>query len=67
MTWTHVLCIGALVAGLAGCGGKKAEMAPGSRLIQSGVWTVCDRGNRLYLSERGLLQLIPMGCLDNQP
>ena len=58
-----------LVMGLFGCG-KKADMAPGARLIQSGevkLWAVCDRGTKIYLSEKGIAQVIPLGCLDGNP
>lgn len=52
------------------CGGKKVEMAPGARLIQGGqvpVWVTCYRGNLLFLTEKGLQQLVPLGCVTGEP
>jgi hypothetical protein len=65
----RVMILGALVVGLFGCG-KKADMAPGARLIQSGevkLWAVCDRGTKIYLTEKGIAQVIPLGCIDGNP
>lgn len=64
-----VLGIGAL---LAACGkDHAAHLTPGSRLIyhggKFGVFTTCDRGNRVYYTETGLFQVLPGGCPDGQP
>jgi len=61
---------------LAACGGsgdkpKLQPMTPNSRLIYHGgafgVYTMCDRGNRVYMTETGLFQVVPGGCPDGQP
>ena len=52
------------------CGGKPTTIPPGSRLIMQGdvpLYAVCDRGNLLYVSESGQVQLVPLGCLTGQP
>jgi hypothetical protein len=65
------LVIGAL---LLSCSADKPQpmlMTPQSRLLYhdgtTGLWTVCDRGNRVYLTHAGLFQVVPYGCLDGQP
>ncbi|HJY46689.1 MAG TPA: hypothetical protein VJ301_18895 [Propionibacteriaceae bacterium] len=71
MNWTHVLFIGALVAGLAGCGGRSAPvMPPGSRVIMSGetpTYALCDKGHLLFVTGAGQIQVVPLGCLDGKP
>ena len=65
----RLIVLGAVVAACVGCG-SKTTIPPGSRLIMQGnvpLWTVCDRGNRLYVTEKGMMQLVPMGCVDGQP
>jgi hypothetical protein len=31
------------------------------------VWVSCYRGNLLFLTEKGLQQLVPMGCVTGEP
>lgn len=56
-----------------GCSKEKPVlMTPGSRLIYHdgaghGLWTSCDRGNRVYMTHTGLYQVVPGGCPDGQP
>jgi hypothetical protein len=66
----------AMAAGLliVGCSADKPRpmlMTPQSRLLYhdgtTGIWTVCDRGTRLYLTHAGFFQVVPYGCLDGQP
>ena len=55
---------------ITSCGGKTATIPPGSRLIMQGnspLYAVCDRGNLLYVSESGGVQIVPLGCLTGQP
>lgn len=58
---------------LGGCATNQGmRAAPASRLIYSGgsgntVYSICDRGNRIYLTERGPFQVVPGGCMDGQP
>jgi hypothetical protein len=62
-----LLLLGALT--VVGCS-KKADMMPGARLIQNGdvrLWSVCDRGTKIYLTDKGIAQVIPLGCLDGNP
>jgi hypothetical protein len=58
------------MGGLGGCG-KKADMAPGARLLQSNprVWAVCDtsRGTLLYFTEGGPVHALPLACIDGRP
>jgi hypothetical protein len=60
----------ALVLAIGGCG-KKADMAPGARLLQSNprVWAVCDtsRGTLLYFTEGGPVHALPLACVDGRP
>lgn len=70
MQWTLALLAGVMV--LAGCGGKRAEMMPGARLIQGGplpIWSVCDRdrGTLIYFTEAGPVHAIPLACIDGRP
>jgi hypothetical protein len=61
-----LLILGVLTVGCS----KKADMMPGARLIQSGdvkLWSVCDRGTKIYLTDHGIAQVIPLGCLDGNP
>ena len=50
---------------------RTSYMTPGSRLIyhggKFGVWTTCDRGNRVYYTETGLFQVVAGGCPDGSP
>ena len=75
-----VLCVVEALA-LLGCAHDRDRpvqtrqlMTPTSRLIYHGgaqgygVYTFCDRQNRIYMAEAGeLFQVVPYGCLDNQP
>jgi hypothetical protein len=69
------LTLAIVTAGLfLGCAKEKPPsmlMTPQSRLIYhdgtTGLWTTCDRGNRVYMTHAGLVQVIPYGCLDGQP
>jgi hypothetical protein len=66
----RVLVLFGIAVVCIGCGGKSTAIPPGSRLIMQGnkpLYTVCDRGNRLYVSEAGPVQIVPLGCLDGQP
>jgi hypothetical protein len=70
-TFVVALVFGALVSA---CTSKPPEqrLTPGSRLIYHGgsfgVFTICDRGNRVYLTEHGnTVTVIPNGCPDGAP
>jgi hypothetical protein len=70
--WVTLLLLGGLA--LAGCGGQtKQSIAPGARVIYHGgawgVFSVCDRGSRVYLSDLGpgALFVVPNGCADGTP
>jgi hypothetical protein len=57
---------------LYGCAAKPVQvMAPQTRLIygdeKGGVWTWCDRGNRVYMGGKGQFQVIQYGCPDGTP
>jgi len=64
-----------LVIGLAAtaCGSSRKDviMAPGSRLIFDDgthrLWSQCDRGNRIYMTPSGDVQVIPNGCPGGEP
>lgn len=71
MRFLKLFWILALAVWLIGCS-KKADMAPGARLIQGGpvpVWSVCDasRGTLIYFTERGIAQALPLACVDGRP
>jgi hypothetical protein len=70
-----ILSVGLSLA-LLGCGKKEAPppmlIAPNSRLLYSSgtwgnVWSVCDKGHRLYLTHQGQMEVVPFGCLDGIP
>lgn len=47
-------------------------MTPQSRLIYHdteghGIWTQCDRGNRIYMTQGGQFQVVPGGCQNGEP
>ena len=78
MRWWYVrpsLVFGFILIGITAwvtvsCGGKATTIPPGSRLILQGntpVYAICDRGNLLYVSESGQVQLVPLGCVTGQP
>jgi hypothetical protein len=55
---------------LAGCTwGNPPPPVAGSRAIYvpETITVVCDRGNLLYLSNEGALQVLPGACLDGKP
>jgi len=64
---------------LVGCASKRPEpptqlLTPGARLIYHGggpagfgVWSVCDRGARVYLTEAGSVFVVPNGCPSGEP
>ena len=55
---------------MTSCGGKATTIPPGSRLIMQGnspLWSLCDKGHRIYMTESGQMQVIPLACLDGQP
>jgi hypothetical protein len=70
-----------LALGLAGCRSTPPPpppapapvlITPGSTLIYHdadghGIWTFCDRGNRVYLDHTGHYQVVPNGCPDGRP
>jgi hypothetical protein len=63
------LCVSALT-GCASRGDQK--VTPGARVIYHGgkfaVWTICDRGNRVYMTEESpSVTVVPGGCPDGQP
>ena len=63
-----LLALGLLLLG--GCGGKAATIPAGSRLIMQGnspLYAICDRGNLLYVTESGGVQIVPLGCLTGSP
>ena len=49
------------------------RVTPGSRIIYSStpgdaVWSVCDKGNLLYFTEKSpLIAIVPGGCPSGQP
>jgi hypothetical protein len=67
----------AVVAGLFLFGCSSADkprpmlMTPQSRLIYHdgtyGLWTLCDRGHRVYMTHAGLFQVVANACPDGQP
>lgn len=70
------LVLGVLV--LAGCSWRDAppperRVTPGSRIIYNSgmgdaVWAVCDRGDRIIMTEKSpQLVVIPGGCPSGQP
>jgi hypothetical protein len=66
--------VGVLAALLVGCSKEHpVKLTPGTRLIYhgggdaGGVFTFCDRGNRVYYGESGQFQVIPGGCPDGNP
>lgn len=71
------LVLAVVTAGLfLGCGKKEPPppmlIAPNSRLLYSSgtvgnIWSVCDKGHRLYLTHQGQVQVVPYGCLDGMP
>jgi hypothetical protein len=70
-----ILSVGLSLA-LLGCGKKEPPppmlIAPNSRLLYSSgtwgnVWSVCDKGHRLYLTHQGQMEVVPYGCLDGVP
>jgi len=73
MRWGIALILAGLV--LASCSHteppKPVLMTPSSRLIfhdgTHGIWTMCDRGTRLYMTHEGLFQAVPNGCLSGEP
>lgn len=72
MRW--IVGLGILLFLVVGCGKKDPPpqlMTPGTRLIYHGgsfgIWTFCDRGNRIYMNERGPMQIIPGGCPNGEP
>jgi hypothetical protein len=65
-----VLAFTVLTIGLFGCGGKTVVIPPGSRLIMQGdvqTWALCDRGNLIYVTGSGAMQIVPLGCVTGQP
>jgi hypothetical protein len=70
-----------LASALVGCQAKDPSpmlSAPNSRLLYSSgpvgkIWTVCDKGHRLYLTHHGYLtyhghvEIVPYGCPDGIP
>jgi hypothetical protein len=70
-----ILSVGLSLA-LLGCGKKEPPppmlIAPNSRLIYSSgtwgnIWTVCDRGHRLFLTHQGQITVIANGCPTGEP
>ena len=66
MRWVLAGVVVLVGLSIGGCGGKSAPM-PGTRVIAPGVYSACDRGNRIYFGDGGQMQIIAMGCLDGQP
>jgi hypothetical protein len=63
-----VLALIGLAMMVHGCGGNNRPLMPGTRLIYEGVYSMCDRGNRVYLAEKGgAVVVIPGGCPDGNP
>jgi hypothetical protein len=60
---------------LVSCSSKEPprvqQMTPGTRLIyhggKEGVYTMCDRGNRIYMNEQGGFQVVQNGCPYGEP
>lgn len=63
---------------LVACASKEKEpvqhlplMTPGSRLLYhngtEALWTVCDRGARIYMTNGRAIYVVPGGCIDGQP
>jgi hypothetical protein len=62
--------------GLVACGHKdppppSSLVMPGSRLLYNNgtesVWTLCDKGTRVYISNKGGVVLAPGACADGLP
>jgi hypothetical protein len=76
---TNLVLILVAVLGLAllvhGCtqAAPKQLMTPTTRLIYHGgpagvgVFTFCDRGNRVYMTEAAAFAVVPNGCPDGSP
>jgi hypothetical protein len=49
----------------------KPVLTPGSRLIfhngEMGMWSICDRGSRVFLTDRGTMFVVQGGCPDGNP
>jgi len=79
MTWAPVIILSVgLSLALVGCGKKEPPpatrpaqlMTPQSRLIFHGgqaIFAICERGNRVYVSETGHFQVIPGACPSGEP
>jgi len=56
-----------------GCAARDNQrVTPGARVIYHGgkfaVFTICDRGNRIYMTEESdTVAVVPGGCPDGQP
>jgi hypothetical protein len=56
-----------------GCSQAKPPvlMTPGSKLIYHdgthGMWTICDRGNRVYMTHSGVIQVVAGACPTGDP
>jgi hypothetical protein len=66
-----------IVTALAGCSWfytppppVEQKITPGARVIYHGgipVFTICDRGNLLYMTTNGPISVIPNGCPTGNP
>ena len=63
----------ALALGAAACASEKPQLvSPGARMIYHGgdfgVFAVCDKGSRIYMTEKGrMVAVVPHACPDGQP
>jgi excisionase family DNA binding protein len=70
----RVLSLVFCASALMGCSGNRdfQKVTPGARVIYHGgkfaVWTICDRGNRVYMTEESsTVAVVAGGCPDGQP
>jgi hypothetical protein len=65
----RVLAWAVVAIALIGCS-KNVVIPPGSRLIMQGdvqTWALCDRGNLIYVTGSGSMQIVPLGCVTGVP
>lgn len=72
------LILAGLALGLVACSSKPAPAPPPQSLVMPGsrflfnntsesLWTICDRGARVYMSNKGGIVVVPGGCPDGNP
>ena len=69
-----VILVGLTLVG-AGCSWfrdapPEQKITPGARLIYMGgrpIWTICSRGDRVYLTDTGQFQVVAGACPSGEP